>query len=413
MNYQEFERAKETFPIHAYENEFNELETIRRNFVRQFSLRKLKDMTIDQFVEGKGNTHSFCYILERTLDGLGRIRGRWANKFGVWYSSETKKYEFKSKYGNNRKEAFENLRSNIIRILEDGEKEDIKALIDNPIDSWIKGKILSTYFPNRYLNIFSGEHLNHFLRFLDLDTKKLMRSDAILKREALLAFKNSDPDMKTWSINMFAVFLYRHYPKRPLKENEVAIKSKNKEIVFPTFDNIEWVKQLIDTEKSHTAHSSAKSPKGKSPDYEKDSKNHKVLGDRGEYIVYCAEIERIQKALAVDRTTAENFIDWRSRKGDDSCGYDIKSVNADKSPRYIEVKATRSSVGDTVFYYTENELQQAKKYGDSYCIYMVYDILTKNPKIWDMGNPFKVDGVLKLQPIRYRIAVKTSKSKNK
>ena len=159
MNYQEFERAKETFPLHTYEKEFQELENIRRNFVRKFSLRKLEEMTIDQFVEGKGNVHSFCYILERTLDGLGRIRGRWANKFGVWYSSETKKYEFKPKYGKNYKEAFNSLKSYIIKLIKDAKCDDIKAIIDNPIDSWIKGKILSTYFPNRYLNIFSGAHL--------------------------------------------------------------------------------------------------------------------------------------------------------------------------------------------------------------------------------------------------------------
>ena len=267
MNYQEFERAKETFPLHTYEKEFQELENIRRNFVRKFSLLKLEEMTIDQFVEGKGNVHSFCYILERTLDGLGRIRGRWANKFGVWYSSETKKYEFKPKYGKNYKEAFNSLKSYIIKLIKDAKCDDIKAIIDNPIDSWIKGKILSTYFPNRYLNIFSGAHLDHFLRFFDLDTRELMRSDAILKREALLKFKDSDPDMKEWSINMFAVFLYRHYPKRPLKENEVAVKSKNKDYVFPTIDSVEWVTRGIDLRKSHDTHSHTKPTKGKSPDY--------------------------------------------------------------------------------------------------------------------------------------------------
>ena len=408
MNYQEFERAKETFPLHTYEKEFKELEAIRRSFVRQFSVRKLEDMTISQFVEGEGSTDSFCYILERKLDGLGRIRGRWANKFGVWYSSETEKYEFKPKYGKNYKEAFYNLKLNIIQLIKDAERGDTKALISNPIDSWIKGKILSTYFPNRYLNIFSGEHLNHFLRFFDLDTRELMRSDAILKREALLKFKDSDPDMKEWSINMFAVFLYRHYPKRPLKENEVAVKSKNKDYVFPTIDSVEWVTRGIDSRKSHDTHSHTKPTKGKSPDYEKDAKNHKELGDRGEYIVYCAEIGRIENEFKIDRESAEKYIDWKSRKGDDACGYDIQSVNADKSPRYIEVKATQMSVGDTVFYYTENELQQAKTLGDNYYIYIVYDILTPNPKIWNMGNPFK-NSLLELQPIKYRVQVKTTK----
>ena len=93
MNYQEFERAKEAFPLRAYEKEFKELEAIRRSFVRQFSLRKLEEMTIDQCVEGKGNTDSFCYILERTLDGLGRIRGRWAN----WFLLELEIFHLKQK----------------------------------------------------------------------------------------------------------------------------------------------------------------------------------------------------------------------------------------------------------------------------------------------------------------------------
>ena len=416
MNYQELKRAKETFPLHRYEKEFKELEAIRLVFVRQFSKKALENMTIDQFVEGKGDPNSFCYMLERKLDGLGRIRGRWVNKFGLWFSSEHQEYHFNPKYGKNFKEAFTNIKHYIIKLLEDAEKlrknekyEDIKALIDNPIDSWIKGKILSTYFPDRFLNIFSAEHLDYYLSFLNLDTKDLVKSDAILKREALLEFKNSDPDMQNWSINMFAVFLYRHYPKGPLKENEVAVKSKDKELEFPPVSNIEWVTQLIDTKKSQSAGSSTKSPKGKSTDYEKESKIHKKLGDRGESIVYRAEIVRVQKELDIDEETAKQYIDWRSRQGDDACGYDIKSVNADYSQRYIEVKATQGKVGDTVFYYTENELRQAKKYGDCYCIYMVYDILTPNPKIWNMGNPFKKDGVLTLQPIKYRVKVKTAK----
>jgi hypothetical protein len=409
MNYQDLKSAKETFPLHRYEKKHKELEAVRLAFVHRFSKQALADMIIDDFIEGKGNPNTFCYMLEYKLDGLGRISGRYVNKFGLWYSSEHQEYHFNPKYGKTYEEAFDNIKSNIIKILEDGAKVDIKALIDNPIDSWIKGKILSTYFPDRFLNIFSSQHLDHYLRSLDLDTKDLMKSDAILKREALLAFKNSDPDMKNWSINMFAVFLYSHYPKEPLKENEVAVKSKDKEPEFPSVGNIEWVTQLIDSKQSQSAGSLTKSPKGKSPDYEEESKRHKKLGDRGEHIVHLAEVERVQKELGVDRETAEEYIDWRSRKGDDACGYDIKSVNADGSPRYIEVKATQGKVGDTSFYYTENELQRAKEYGDSYCIYMVYDIITKNPKIWNMGNPFRGDGILKLQPIKYRVAVKTTK----
>ena len=413
MNYHEFKRAKETFPIKTYKKEYQKLEAKRLDFVRQFSIKNLEKMKIDQFVIGKQNTDSFCYIIERTLDGLGRILGRPSNKFGVWYSPRKGKYSYDDRFGRNADVAFTNVKNNIIKLLQDAEDNNIKELIDNPIDSLFKGKILSTYFPDRFLNIFSVEHLDYYLRFLNLDSKDLIKSDAIRKREVLLEFKNSDVDMRQWSIIMFAVFLYRHYPKRPLKENEVAVKSKNKEIAFPTFDDkIKWVTYELELQETHKPVVSSKSSKHKSPDYEKDAREHKLLGDRGEYIVYCAEVNRLIDELKISQHKAEQKIDWKSKKGDDSCGYDILSKNIDGSDRYIEVKATQRSDGDTTFYYTENELQFARQNGVNYHIYMVYDILSKNPKIWDMGNPFYDDDTLELHPIKYRVNVKTKKDKS-
>lgn len=409
MNFQDFQRAKETFPIYEYEKEFRNLEILRLQFTRKFSLKKLESMTIDQFVIGKQRSDSFCYFIERKLDGLGRILGRPSNKFGVWYSPDKQCYSFDSRFGKNAKEAFENIKNNIIKLLEDAKNKNKQNLINNPIDSLFKGKILSTYFPNMYLNIFSSGHLDYYLRFFNLDSNALMKSDAILKREVLLEFKNNDADMRKWSINMFAVFLYRHYPKRPLSEKEVAVKSRHKEIIFPTFNDVEWVTNQIAPKQSDDTKFSARAATRNSPDYEEDAKEHKRLGDRGEYIVYCAELERIQKDLNVSEKRAEKYIDWKSRKGEDGCGYDILSVNKDLSQRYIEVKATQRSVGDTIFYYTENELRFAKQQAQNYHIYIVYDILKKKPKIWDLGNPFKEEGVLDLQPIKYIVRVKTKK----
>lgn len=55
------------------------------------------------------------------------------------------------------------------------------------------------------------------------------------------------------------------------------------------------------------------------------------------------------------------------------------------------------------FYYTANELDAAKQYGKDYFIYAVYEILTKNPKIWILDNPFIGEDTLKLQPIKYKV----------
>lgn len=77
---------------------------------------------------------------------------------------------------------------------------------------------------------------------------------------------------------------------------------------------------------------------------------------------------------------------------------------------YIEVKATSSKPGAFTFYYTANELSAAARLGKAYHIYIVFEITTNHPKIWDMGNPF-LPGFesLKLEPIKFKVDVNVNK----
>ena len=399
MNYQELENAKSTFTLHTIEKERAKSYLVRDKFVKSFNPERIKTMKLDDYVQGKGSRESFCYFIEKGLDGLGSITGATAMKFGVYYDKHNKQYVFSKKYGDNYVNAFENVRKCILELLVAGEADDYEAIKHNPISTMLKGKILSTYYPEKYLNIFGEEHLDHYLKKLDLDTKELMRKDPIYKRQALLDFKNADKDMKTWSVDMFAVFLWRHYPKRPTKEGETAVKKKDEEFDFPTPDTISFVEMERTSETDPTKKKGVPSP---SVDYEKEARKYKQLGDRGEYYVYEEELKRVMKELSLTRKEAKKKVDWVARKSD-AYGYDILSVNADNSPRYIEVKATRSKCGNMDFYYTANELEAAKQYGKDYFIYVVYEILTKHPKIWVINNPFIGDDTLKLQPIKYKV----------
>jgi hypothetical protein len=345
-------------------------------------------------------------LIERRLDSLGRITGQPSSKFGIWYSPEYQKYKYDPKFGNNYKEAFVGVKNAISDLLSAGEKYDYDKIIANPLNALIKGKILSVYFPDDYLNIFSERHLDYYLRALNLDTKELMKSNVLYKRDALLNFKNSDKDMKKWSINMFAVFLWSHYPKAPFKKEEVAVVSDEEEIDFPTLESISFIDLQLASGKPT---SPTKSHSGKpSPDYEKEAKKYKKLGDRGEYVVIQAEMSRLMKELFISESKAKKLIKWVSRESD-TYGYDIQSVNNDKTPRYIEVKATQKDVGDMDFYYTENEYETAKRYGKDYYIYVVFEILTPSPKIWVIKNPFE-DGVgINMKPVKYKVQLSTSK----
>ncbi len=406
MNYQELQEAKQTFRLHALEKEMKPLFKAREDFVHRFNPKKIASMTIDEYVQGKQSKTSFCYILERTLKGLGNVSGQYATKFGVWYSSEQQTYRFEKRLGDDYKQAFKKVRTSILNLLEAGKVHDYDEIISNPLNALVKGKILSVYYPDDYLNIFSNEHLDYYLMSFDLDTAELMKQNVVYKRDALLAFKDSDKDMKKWSIDMFAVFLHSHYPKSPAKAEEMAVKSKEEVLVFPTVksEDIKFVDlQLASGKQTTTSKTHSITPM---LNYEKEAKKYKKLGNRGEYIVYQAEVSRLMKELSIPEAKAKKLIKWVSRESD-SFGYDIQSVNKEKTPRYIEVKATRGKAGSMDFYYTENEYETSKKYGENYYIYVVYEILTAYPKIWMIKNPFiKKEGV-NMRPVKYKVELRT------
>ena len=383
---------------------------LRSSFVRYFNRNRISNMEIDDYVSGVDlpqNGFNFCYGLERQLDGLGRIIGATAFKFGVYYgrtrSDENHEYRFTKKFGNTHQEAFENVRQSIIQLLNSGASENIEEIVENLLSPMFKGKILCTYFPDRYLNVFSNDHLNFFLTQLDLDTVDLIKSDPVYKREALIAFKNQDTVMKNWSVDLFANFLYTEYPGRPPKENQNTLNddplADYRVPNFPSNPSPTFIDLTI-LSPNPTETTRAKRNNGKT-DYEKKQRLNKKLGDRGEKIVMDLEKSRLSNA---GRNDLANKIKRVSLKSD-AFGYDIVSFDENGIERYIEVKATRSNVGIANFFFTANELLTAQKI-KNYYIYMVYEVTTEEPKVWAIKNPFNPENVNAIKtPINYRITI--------
>ncbi len=396
-------------------NSRKELYQLRSKFIKYFNRNKIFKMEIDDYVIGvhshKNNSNlinNFCYGLERQLDGLGRTLGATAFKFGVYYgqveSDKTDKYRFVKKFGTTHQEAFQNVKTALIELINSGENEKIEEIVENPLSPMFKGKILSTYFPDRYLNIFSDKHLNFFISQFDLDTVDLINKDPVYKREALFNFKNQDPVMQNWSMDMFVTFLYTEYPIKHVKENQQNITHDGDPLAgyrtpnfppnqSPTFIDLEIL--------SPTPTKTVKSNHSSKINYEKQSKNNQKLGDRGEMLVMELEKSRLSNA---GKSALVDKIERVSLKSD-AYGYDIVSFDEDGKERYIEVKATQSKPGATNFFFTENELQTAQKH-QNYYIYIVYEITTDKPKVWAIKNPFNPqnENVVK-QPIKYRVTI--------
>ncbi len=397
-----------------------ELYQLRTSFTRHFSQNRIKNMQIDDYVAGvdlPNKGYNFCYALERQLDGLGRIIGATAFKFGVYYgrtkSDDNYEYRFTKKFGDTYQEAFESVRETILELLIAGENEDIEAIAENILSPMFKGKILCTYFPDRYLNVFSPDHLNYFLTQLDLDNEDNIWSDAVYKREALIEFKNKDKVMKNWSVDLFSNFLYSEYPGRPPKQGQ-GIDEKSEPLAdyrqpdftpnpSPTFIELD----ILPPSQPNSKFTTPKTSKNGNPDYEKETRKLKKLGDRGEKIVMDLEKKRLTDANKKDLARKIERVSLHS----DSLGYDILSFDLDGTKRYIEVKATRSKVGNANFFFSANELRTAQNI-DNYYIYMVYDVTSETPKIWAIKNPFNPENKSTIKtPINYRVTINAGRQK--
>ena len=213
MDKEKFQIAIENFNPVLVTDQLAALNAKREAFVAYFTPEHIEGMPIEEYTIGYGNNgkHNFCYDLEHTLRGLGSIRGGSSKKFGVWYSAKENSYSYAKKYGS-AQIAYEQIRKNILDLLVAGDADDIKAIMQIPLALVFKGKILSTYYPEKYLNIFTAEHLDYFLKSLDINDPAYSVEE---KRVLLAKFKDSLPEMKDWSLQCFSRFLYEGYPKSP------------------------------------------------------------------------------------------------------------------------------------------------------------------------------------------------------
>jgi hypothetical protein len=410
MNIDEFKVRQAEFidKLVNMKKDMTENEKARKDFIKRFSIEFISKMTLDDYVVGKHNMGSFCNGLETGLMKLGKIKGGTTadKKFGVYYSQENGKYVSIGKYNKNPDKAFVIIKQEILNLINAGSQNDIAGIKINLMSPMFKGKILSTYYPDKYLNVFSEQHLDHFLMQFGLYYSK--DNDIIDKREILLGFKNQDEVMKNWSIAEFGKFLYSEF-KPP--ENLKVVNRNLKDYVDAQQDyaplyRIKPIEISIDIDDKAVSDNSGNSignAKRRKIDFAKENAIRKKLGNRGEQIVFDFERTNLQKQGKKDLA---DKVTWSSQT-DDSLGYDILSYEIDGKEKYIEVKSTTNKSGnDFSFTLSNNQYKKAKSLGNYY-FYIVFEANGKRPNIWKVINLFNYEdkGVF-LTPQTYRVDVK-------
>jgi hypothetical protein len=117
------------------------------------------------------------------------------------------------------------------------------------------------------------------------------------------------------------------------------------------------------------------------PPTAQDAERDRMIGIRGEELVYQMEIERL-RALGYERP--EKAVIWTSRD-DPGADHDIRSIAADGNPLWIEVKSTMGSDGR--FEWSRREFEKAFREGDRYELWRVYEAGTEKPVAKTFTNP--------------------------
>ena len=375
---------------------YKEKKELQERFVRDFPIERIKQLKQDEYIQGKGSKNSFCYRLETGLIKLGSMKGPAnSNKFGFYYGKYGKetesKYRFTKKFGTNKEEALKNVKSSIVELLKAGKNNNRDKIISNKLAPIFRYKLLATYYPDKFINIYAKEHLDFFLSELGINTLSEKMYD---KQIALIEYKNRNKIMSKWSNNEFNSFLYRTFGKPPSNDKEKKLLE-----AFPPIEkvNAEVIDYQILGKKYRNNSFSNKNKNKYKPDYKSQNDRNNRLGARGENIVYNLEKKFFQK----------NKFDLRKLKQmsekDDSLGYDIQSLDEKGKTKYIEVKSTRNSSDVINFIISSNEKEEAKNL-NNYYVYVVLEAHTLHPKVIQIKDPINTyEKKMNITPINYRV----------
>jgi hypothetical protein len=324
----------------------------RGEFLRSYPLNNLKNITLDEYIIGKG-TPSFCAWVEPKTKAWANIMGATAFKFGIYYgktkNDDEMKYRFTNQFGNSEKEAFDNVKEALLSLVNFGKLKDFENIDANPLSQMFKAKILSLYFPEIYLNVCSAEHLAEI-------ASKLQYPHNAFKSEyqhLLYTEKLKSKITKDWSNPKFMCFLYIKFiggHQNPLWTTEIIKPPKKKIRRKVNFKDLQ--------------------------------ENREAVGKKSEEFAIAWEKDRL-----VGLGYEELVQKIEDRRDIPSYGYDFLSFSAPGQERYIEVKSLRFDKEEKCFRFflseNEREVSKSNEYNPNYYFYLIRYDKDGNPReVW-------------------------------
>lgn len=230
MNLSELKERAKNFEVNPDTIIQNELGI--QQFIEKFPLSTLPNLTLEEFAIG-GNENSFCYWLEFKKIGFG-IGGGNSSKFGIYRTNDDGEPKYATGYGkkkiifsdNEAKVFFDDLWKNIIQIIKWAETDEIDQIItlEIPVYNLVILKILSIYFPQKFLAIGKPNVLFDCANAVPIPQMKLNASNAILInyscKQSLLNFA----EFKNWPNEKLNQFIWQNFNKKEIPQSSNPIQ---------------------------------------------------------------------------------------------------------------------------------------------------------------------------------------------
>lgn len=201
---------------------------ILNEFLERWDIDAIKSMTLEHYVS-VGDKDTFCQWLETKTRALGSIKGINSSKFGIYKRSDPNAkpknlvsdniYSWQRYYGETRKEAFQNVKAEILKIIDYSEKGDFEKIDDLHLTLFLKWKIAYLYSNERLIPIFKKAVLHKIAEHYGLSVTRKTKTSEI--QNLIIANKPSH-----LSIYQFADFLYEKFGRDNGKTTNTGKKRK-------------------------------------------------------------------------------------------------------------------------------------------------------------------------------------------
>jgi Domain of unknown function (DUF3883) len=340
----------------------------RGAFLRAFPVGRLQRLTLDDYVIGKG-TPTFCAYVEAKTKPWANILGATAIKFGVYFgktkSDATMRYRFLTRF-KTKEDAFTTVKTNLLELIETGRSQRFPDVDDNPLSQMFKAKILSLYFPDKYLNVCSKDHIEALASEFDISDNAFVSE----QQHLLLEAKLHNGITRDWSNPKFMTFLYNTYIRSPGDRMHLKKFRKRK---YPKID----VDEMLE--------------------------NRKKIGEMSEAFALKWEKERL---FGAGRKNLIKLIE--DCRDTPACGYDFLSHTAPDQARFIEVKSAgrnRAGAGYRFFLSeTQHEISLRAEVEDRYYFYLVFYDKEGNPSDLKAWKAAELYAISELGPNGYVVA---------